>query len=481
MTKAELIKKFLENRCTAEEAKIAMQYLVEEPDILDETLSSTEWDEIDPSLIIPPDMEPAMRSAVFAKTRPTVITMAKTALRVAAVVMGIAVGLLAWYQSTKQASVASQLVETENLPKTTTVTNNTNTNKELLLPDNSVVSLYPGATLEYNLPFVARDIQLKGKAIFTVTKNTSSRFVVYSGTVSTTALGTRFLVDLSDDDKKVNVKLFEGKVVVQQNESTLSSARTYLEAGQQCFVDVDKMIVKVESLFSSRPIAKKQGSRNSRASNTRPGEQVAGRLQFVKTPLDEVLANLQAVYNQPIHFNKADIEGRHFTGSFTSNDSLSVILKMISVMNEMQVADNDGVIMVTKAGPTYLQLPDDASFPDPSSAKKLALAENMQLDGIAPPSHEVKAKEPLTAVTPMIVSDENVTMYTRVPLIHLLARLQTQTKRKILFNQEELAKINFTGAIPFDDGVRNILAMICRINGLTLTVKNRSYIISKSQ
>ncbi len=477
MTKAELIKKFLDNCCTEDEARLAMQHLEAEPSLLDEVLTKSDWDNTDHSAILPPQIELEMRKGVMAQTRKPVFRMGKTVLKAAAMVSGIVLGLMVLYISTRNTIDGNSYAAVSNLAEATKkIYNTTSVNKEIVLADNSRVSLFPGSSLEYNPAFKERTIKLEGKAIFTVTKNMASRFVVYSGAITTTALGTRFLVDNNAGDININVKLYEGKVVVESAEPGVSLGKTFLEAGQQCFINLNTMLVKIEAMPSSGFIASKKTLPAGKVKNANTSKVIAGGLVFSKTPLREVVDNLQIVFNQPLGYNKNEIAGRHFTGSFTTDDSLTAILKMIAVMNDLSV-NTDGVNPAVVKSPRNI-LTMDANI---GSVYKLALVEQLKLDPIAPEPRSTATagtnEQPVTT----IVSGESATHYTRIPLSALISELQKQTQRKIYFNTQELAHINFTGSIPFDETVRNTLTTLCRINGLTLIVKKRGYYISITQ
>jgi ferric-dicitrate binding protein FerR (iron transport regulator) len=480
MTKADLIKKFLQNRCDEEEAARVMQYLDEDPSLLDETLSKSEWDEVDTSMPVVPAIELEMRKNIASKTQRPVVRILKSALTVAAMLSGIVFGLIVLYHSTRELPVenrfASKKETTERIEK---VSNNTAENKEIILADNSTISLFPGSSVEYSIVFKKRTIKLLGKAIFNVTKNVASQFVVYSGAVSTTALGTRFLVDNSEDVNKVNVKLYEGRVVVQPADTNLHIDKTFLDAGQQCFVDINTMLVKVQPIFARKLIVQKKLSPTENK-KTVSSIKEADPLNFSKTPMSEVLESLQKVYNQTILFNREEISESHFTGSFSFKDSLSTILKMISVMNELKIIKEGESIKVVKS--EFENNRQDYNYKpekNTGSVYKRQPVVNINTEEILPHLESITKSRATQHMPEIIVIGKKAIMYTRISLPDLLIELQKQTKKKIHFNREELEHINFTGSIPFDEAIRTTLFMVCRSNGLSLAVKKGSYYITK--
>ncbi|MEC4115237.1 FecR family protein [Myroides pelagicus] len=84
----------------------------------------------------------------------------------------------------------------------------------ILLPDNTIVTLYKGSSITLNENFNKnkRLLTLEGRAFFDVSKDTTRAFIVQSSHLQTTVLGTRFLIDDSSLDYKV--KVAHGRVSV---------------------------------------------------------------------------------------------------------------------------------------------------------------------------------------------------------------------------------------------------------------------------
>ncbi|WP_158961732.1 FecR family protein [Myroides fluvii] len=90
----------------------------------------------------------------------------------------------------------------------------------VVLEDHSSVTLYKGSSLLVASAFNQenRQVTLKGKADFSVTKNPNLAFIVHTKNIQTTVLGTSFLVD--DSDVAYKVKVNYGKVAVLEREHT---------------------------------------------------------------------------------------------------------------------------------------------------------------------------------------------------------------------------------------------------------------------
>lgn len=84
------------------------------------------------------------------------------------------------------------------------------------LPDGTMVHANAGTLLFYPEKFIGntRTVFLIGEANFKVKKNAEQPFIVRSGTMSVTALGTEFNVKAYSDDEEITATLLEGKVKV---------------------------------------------------------------------------------------------------------------------------------------------------------------------------------------------------------------------------------------------------------------------------
>lgn len=87
----------------------------------------------------------------------------------------------------------------------------------VVLDDGSMVRLNSDSQLNYPARFEGgtRDVELSGEAFFEVSKDADHPFVVHSGAMITTVLGTTFNVSAYKDDPAVETTLVEGSVRVQ--------------------------------------------------------------------------------------------------------------------------------------------------------------------------------------------------------------------------------------------------------------------------
>ncbi|WP_343692123.1 FecR domain-containing protein [Chitinophaga sp.] len=206
------------------------------------------------------------------------------------------------------------------------------------LEDGSIITITAGSTITYNLPFeTKRDIQLTGTATFDVAKDEAKPFTVYTNSIGTTALGTRFTV--RSTGRNVLVQLLSGKVVVRAVDTTLFAQQIYLKPGQQCTIDPSQHTLAV----SKFTITDKQ----------RPGEVIPSvsadmAIHFSKTPLQEVFKTIGQKYHKRIIFNTSETRPASFSGSFLPSDSFDIVLQLICNTNDLTYKEENGVIFISK-------------------------------------------------------------------------------------------------------------------------------------
>jgi transmembrane sensor len=102
--------------------------------------------------------------------------------------------------------------------------------KSIFLPDSSKVYLNAGSEISFPTRFVAgeRLVELNGEAFFEVTHDAAHPFVVQTGSMRTTVLGTTFNVQAYGNDNSMSVSVVTGKVKVESNDTASDKERMVL-------------------------------------------------------------------------------------------------------------------------------------------------------------------------------------------------------------------------------------------------------------
>jgi transmembrane sensor len=100
-------------------------------------------------------------------------------------------------------------------------------------PDGSSVVLAPGSMLRYASTFGhgVRDVELRGEALFTVTRDEGAPFIVRTGTSAVRVLGTTFDVRKFPIDTVTHVVVAQGKVSITDHVLTSGDAASMDTAG----------------------------------------------------------------------------------------------------------------------------------------------------------------------------------------------------------------------------------------------------------
>ncbi|QEC42438.1 FecR family protein [Pseudobacter ginsenosidimutans] len=264
--------------------------------------------------------------------------------------MGIAAALLIiagffWYPSNNKKSIGNNaLALYKPVREYMRHINETVKAERFRLSDGSEIRLAPGSEIVWVDGFTdaERKVQLAGKAWFDVAKDNRRPFSVDAGNITTTALGTKFLVNTLRNSK-VAVQLFEGKVKIESPSSGLKPV--FLEPGEQCIIDA-----RLQAVVSKLPvdINAMRNTEIEQPEKSGPAIRRIKPLEFVQTPLVDVLSQLGHRYKVQFKYDLAEISKDQVTGTFLASDSLKVTLKLLQSINNLSFSQYQDTILVSK-------------------------------------------------------------------------------------------------------------------------------------
>lgn len=211
------------------------------------------------------------------------------------------------------------------------------------LADSSKVTLSPGSAIRYDSAFKnsKREIQLNGEAFFSVKKNARMPFSVSTNHVRITALGTSFTVTSFRSDSLMQVKLHEGRVVIQSDTASSSKSMkpVYLKPGEE-------LNIHPVSLASSikRPLQTRTGNTETVAKK----KITPATIHFEQEALSHVFDKLAAHYNILITYDLQEIRDLDFSGTLKFPDSALPVLQKIAFLNGLTVTDMRNGFHLTK-------------------------------------------------------------------------------------------------------------------------------------
>lgn len=205
--------------------------------------------------------------------------------------------------------------------------------KQLQLADGTKVWLSPNSTLSYPSKFNGdeRQVTLDGEAFFEVTHDASHPFIIKSGEVSTTVLGTSFNVTAYTKQHTINVTLVTGKVAVALNGNN-NTKRDTITANQRLIIDKNALSITKVNYPDAAAFLNKR----------------LGLYDYKEAALQEVIKDLENQYNIHIELD-TDLFARTFYGSLNMTESLNDTLDKLCTVMETKW-EKDGVKYVITKG-----------------------------------------------------------------------------------------------------------------------------------
>lgn len=192
------------------------------------------------------------------------------------------------------------------------------------LPDGSAAEVQNGAELAVDFSAGTRRIELRrGAAHFAVQPDAARPFVVQSGVLAVTAVGTAFSVEAGDQETSVLVT--EGKVSVDQTSpatpgtqpATSPTARVYLTAGHQLAVPTGTPLPEAGERVSAEEMAERLSWR-------------IPVLRFAGTPLGEVVAAMNRHSAVPIEIGDPELAALQLSGALRADKQAALLLMLES-------------------------------------------------------------------------------------------------------------------------------------------------------
>ncbi|MFZ0453950.1 MAG: FecR domain-containing protein [Ignavibacteriaceae bacterium] len=220
-------------------------------------------------------------------------------------------------------------------PRLNVISTSNNEYKNIKLPDGSVVFLNGGSSIKFLLKSEGekkdfsngeRKISLTGEAFFSVAKN-KNPFIITTENAKITVLGTKFDVLSRNENTRVVVK--EGRVSFSPKD--INSKGIYLVKDQLSTI-----------------------SKNSEP--TLPKEVDAGyflgwmkgNLVFYRTPVKEIVTDLEKRYNINISFQADSLITNTLTGSFKNGNADSAVSMVCMALGLDFEKQNENYIIKTK-------------------------------------------------------------------------------------------------------------------------------------
>jgi len=202
-----------------------------------------------------------------------------------------------------------------------------------VLPDNSTVWLSPNSTLTYPEKFIGtnRNVMLTGEAFFEVTKDKKHPFIISSSSITTKVWGTSFRVR-AFKNLPAEVSVVTGRVSV--NQKNRKEEVMLLPNQKVTLANNEHLIKNTSDLIKDEMRIWKKVS-----------------LSFNDVQLSQVFSALNKNFNIKIYSNEPKLNSMEFTGDF-NDQSLPAILDMIKESVNASYAIEEGKAFVFKTNNT---------------------------------------------------------------------------------------------------------------------------------
>lgn len=185
-------------------------------------------------------------------------------------------------------------------------------NKMVKLPDSSIVILEKGSKLTLLPAFnkkYNREVELQGKAFFDIVHNRSRPFIIYSGTVRTTVLGTSFDITAIPHSGIVKVNVIRGMVEVKGSKSGWS---TYLKKNMQVVFNSGDSIISRKIVNAAKELSWNKAD-----------------LEFNDISMDDAKSRLEDQFGYKIIIEDPKLKRETFTYSMRAKESPESFIRSI--------------------------------------------------------------------------------------------------------------------------------------------------------
>lgn len=198
----------------------------------------------------------------------------------------------------------------------------------LQLPDGSTVVLHANSTLEYPKTFSGdkREVILNGEAYFDIAHNAAQPFIIHTGKIKTTVLGTAFNIAAYANSKTIVVSVARGKVKVEDEQKLLA----VLTPDQQITYTIPTEDTKQEVVDAAHTANK----------------WVKQDMSFDGASFASIAELLSNRYNVDIRFKNPALKKCTIKAFFSGTESLEKVLEVLSIISNTSYTRDDSKAIV---------------------------------------------------------------------------------------------------------------------------------------
>lgn len=303
-----LFKKLKEGTITAEEKSVLDEWYLKYNEADENELTEQDYQ------IAEEKIWAKLRSNIINKPVKRLITWKQISIAASiAVILGLSIIFLA-----RRPAPGIQYNNTQSLSRDISA----DQNNLIQLPDGSTVIVYKGGKLTYNWTsnnMKTREVSLTGRAFFDIMHDDKLPFIVRSGKVKTTVLGTAFDISAETGSDEISVRVIRGKVNVSTDKKSIGD-----------LLPDKKVTYNSKTDVSSFATAKAEHE-----------------MQWVKQDMllnditfEAICNELESRYNVKINIESKGLKSKKFTISIRKDESLLPFLKTVCDFNKATFTAN---------------------------------------------------------------------------------------------------------------------------------------------
>lgn len=229
-----------------------------------------------------------------------------------------------WWKEKAAAAKSHQPLAVQSLTRKITETSE---QKFLLLPDSTQVWLNGDSYLEFPDEFSdkKREVFLSGEAWFDVKHAEEIPFIIHTGKITTTVMGTAFNIKAYPYLRSVVISVSRGKIRVSRGDDVVA----ILQKGQQVKVSSIDTLIREKNIDIGKIASWQQGS-----------------VSYEDETMGEILRDLEHLYNTQITVTDQSLLNMRITTSFNRSIGKEQALKIICKLVDKQLGNRNGQYVI---------------------------------------------------------------------------------------------------------------------------------------
>jgi len=204
---------------------------------------------------------------------------------------------------------------------------NRSESKFILLEDSSRIWLNASSSLEFPDQFDAakREVFLSGEAYFDIKHADKVPFIIHTGNVSTTVLGTAFNIKAYPGQKNIIISVSRGKVKITRNDGW----ETTLIKGQQLKLNEEQEEATEKNIPAEKIAAWQQGN-----------------IVFDDETIEDIISDMERIYNVTIYISHQTLDGVKISTSFKREIGVEQALQVLCKLTDTELKQKDGEYII---------------------------------------------------------------------------------------------------------------------------------------